>query len=259
VQFRLVQPVLSPLALADVARLRNQMAAAVFGLTERLLARRDPAGPPPQAGYGLLDTLRAAGTLTDCDVPLALIHWTASRGIEFVDMWSVRRGITARGADRRWPWLLGDRLTNEAEALFLQFQEHVDDIASSGESASAIVATDRFVYLPPMGILPLQIGTRLGFDPHAFFGPDVVSRDIAYLDADRLRPLLQESFLHDPIDLSSRTRVQLYLVFENIQAAAAGQPVTPILVFASHTLPYRGVARYGFARWEQSRFAHAVI
>jgi hypothetical protein len=48
-------------------------------------------------------------------------------------------------------------------------------------------------------------------------------------------------------------------VFDNVQATAAGQPVTPVLVFASGTLPYRGVARYGFARWAQGRFAPRVI
>ena len=56
-----------------------------------------------------------------------------------------------------------------------------------------------------------------------------------------------------------RTPLQLYLVYDNTQAAAMGLAVTPTLVFASRTLPYRGVARYGSARWEQSRFAPRII
>jgi hypothetical protein len=257
-QFRLVQPLVNPLVLADLAHLRNRVAGAALGLVDRQIAYRDPMGPPMNA-YGLVDGLRAGGAVTDCDVPLGLLHWTASEGITFVDMWSVRRRPTRRGEDARWTALFGDRVESEAEATFLQFQEHIDDIADSGEDASAIAAVDRFDYLPPLGMLPLQLGSRPGFDPQRFFGPDRMSRDIAHTDGALLRGLLRESFAHDPINLSTPGRVQLYLVFDNVQAAAAGQAVTPMLVFASRELPYRGVARHGFGRWEQSRFAPRVI
>jgi hypothetical protein len=203
--------------------------------------------------------LRVSGAATDCDVPIALLHWTAAEGITFVDMWAVRRRPVRRSADARWPFLLGDRIDAEAEATFLQFQEQIDDIAASGEDASAIAAIDRFDYLPPLGLLPLQIGTRPGFVPLQFFGADVLSRDFAYTDGTLMRSLLRESFAHDPIDLSARDRIQLYLVFDNAQTASSGQPVTPMLLFASGELPYRGVARFGFGRWEQSRFARRVL
>lgn len=258
VQFRLVQPVVNPFVAADRARLRNRVAAVALGLVDRLASYRDPMGPTPQA-YGLVDSLRVAGEMTDCDVPLGLLHWTPSEGITFVDMWSVRRRPTGRGEDARWPLLFGDRVTSEAEATFLQFQEQIDDVAGSGEDMSTIVAADRFDYLPPLGMLPLQLGTRPGFDPQLFLGSDVISRDVAYTDGALLRGLLRESFAHDPIDLSRRTRFQLYLVYENAQATLLGLEVTPMLVFASHTLPYRGVARFGFGRWEQSRFSPGVV
>ena len=258
VQFRLVQPVVNPFVLADRAHLRNRVAGVALGVADRQATYVNPMGPTPEA-YGLVDSLRAAGAITDCDVPLGLLHWTASEGITFVDMWSVRRRPVRRGADARWPLLFGDRVSSEAEALFLQFQEQIDDIAGSGEDASAIVATDRFDFLPALGMLPLQLGTRPGFDPLRFLGADLMPRDVAYTDGALLRVLLHESFAHDPIDLSQRTRVQLYFVFDNVQAASAGQAVTPVVVFASRTLPYRGVARYGFARWEQSRFTSRVI
>jgi hypothetical protein len=258
VRFRLVQPVIDPALLADHARLRNRMAGLALGIDDRQSAYANPLAPiPPQ--YGLSDALRAVGAMGDEEVPLGLLHWNASEGITFVDMWSVRRRVTSKGAESRWPWIVGDRVMSEAEATFLQFQETIEDLAGSGEEVSDIVAAERFEFLPPMGMLPLQIGTRRGFDPQRFFGSDVLSRDVAYTDGRLLRALLHESFTHDPITVAAQERVQLYLVFDNVQATAAGQPVTPVLVFASGTLPYRGVARYGFARWAQGRFAPRVI
>jgi hypothetical protein len=258
VQFRLVQPVVNPQLLADRGRLRNRVAAAALGLGDRRAAFGDPMGLTTGA-YGLVDALLVAGAATDCDVPLGLLHWTPSDGITFVDMWSVHRRPARRGADSRWGMLLGERIDAEAEATFCQFQEQIEDVVAGGEDLSAIAATDRFDYLPPFGMLPTQIGTRPGFDPLRFFGADMLPRDIAYTDGALVRGLLIESFAHDVIDLSVRTRVQLYLVFDNVQAAAAGQAVTPILLFASGSLPYRGVARFGFGRWAQSRFARRVV
>jgi hypothetical protein len=258
VQFRLIQPAVAPELLIDDAHLRNRMARSALGVAERAAASIDPFNLRDPA-YGLIDSLRAANALTDCDVPLALIHWTAARGIGFVDLWSVRRRVTQHSADARWLWFSSDRTRSESEALFLQFQDQIDDIAASGEDVNTIVATQRFDYLPPMGFLPLQLGSRAGFDPQTFFGSEVISRDVASIDADRLRPLLEESLSHAPIELSQQERVQLYLVFENTQAAASGGGVIPVIVFARQSLPYRGVARYGFARWEQGRFAPRVI
>ncbi len=258
VQFRLVQPAVHPDLLADEAHLRNRVAAFALGLTDRIAPYANPMAPT-SGDYGLADALRAAGALTDDDVPIGLLHWTAARGITFVDMWSIRRGLMSRGVDQRWKWLSGDCARSQAEATFLQFQEQIDDIAASGDDASAIAATDRFDFLPPLGILPLSLGSRPGFDVLRFFGSGVVSKDIAHIDGSLLRSLVRESFTHDPIDLSAGEKVQVYLVFENMQAISAGQPVTPIAIFASHTLPYRGIARYGIARWEQGRFGPRVV
>jgi hypothetical protein len=258
VQFRLVQPKIAPEILNDVAHLRNRVAAVALGISERFSTYTNPLAGAA-AEYGLVDSLRDDGAMTDADVPLALLHWTAATGITYVDMWAVRRRVTARGADADWSWLFGDRIRAEAEATFFAFQEHVGDIAASGEDVPTIAATDRFFYLPPIGMLPLQIGTRPGFDVLRFFGADMLPKDIAYTDGTLLRALVQESFAHDPIVLATPQRLQLYFVFENIQSATAGQSVTPVVIFASPRLPYRGVARYGFARWDQARFAPRVI
>lgn len=258
VQFRLVQPAMHPDLLADEAHLRNRIAAFSLGLNDRIAPYRDPM-VPTSGDYGLADALRADGALSDDDVPLALLHWTAVSGITFVDMWSIRRGIMPRGADRRWKWLSGDCARMQAEATFLQFQEQIDNIAASGEDASKIAATDRFDFLPPLGMLPLALGTRPGFDVLRFFAPEVLSKDIAVTDGALLRSLVRESFTHDPILLAAQDRIQLYYVLENMQASAADQAVTPMVIFASRTLPYRGIARYGIARWEQGRFAPRVV
>jgi hypothetical protein len=258
VQFRLVQPALSPDLLADLPHLRNRIAGAALGITERFAPYVDPMAPRP-TGYSLIDGLRASGILDDSDVPLALLHWAAGTGVTFVDLWSVRRRITPRDANSSWRWLLAERTHVEAEAMFLQFQEQIDDLAASGEDVSRIVATDRFEYLPPLGMLPLQLGSRPGFDLARFFGADRLPRDIAYTDGQQLRWLMREAMSHDPLLLSAQQRLQLYLVFENMQASTSGRAVTPVVVFASGTLPYRGVARYGVARWEQGRFAPRVV
>jgi hypothetical protein len=258
VQFRLVQPIIHPDLLADEAHLRNRIAGFALGLNDRIAPYGDPMAPT-SGDYGLADALRASGGLSDDDVPLALLHWTPARGITFVDMWSIRRGIMSRGADRRWKWLSGECARMQAEATYLQFQEHIDDIAASGDDAAKIAATDRFDFLPAVGMLPLALGSRPGFDVLRFFAPEMLSRDIAVTDGPLLRSLMRESFMHDPILLAAQSRIQLYYVRENMQASMAGQPVTPMVMFASHTLPYRGIARYGVARWEQGRFAPRVI
>jgi len=258
VQFRLVQPVVSPELLVDLPRLRNRVAGVALGVTTRFEPYRNPLGAAT-ASYGLVDALRADGAMTDGDVAIGLLHWTASQGITFVDLWSVRRRVTTRGGDTDWAWLYGDRVRAESEALFLQFQEQIADMAASGEDLSVIAATDRFAYLPPFGMLPLQLGSRSGFDIPRFFGTDMLPADIAYTDGAMLRPLAGEIFAHDPISLSERPRLQLYFIFENLQAVDGGESVIPVVIFTSPSIPYRGVARYGFARWNQSRFAPRVI
>ena len=79
------------------------------------------------------------------------------------------------------------------------------------------------------------------------------------MDGTLLRSLVRESFTYDPIVLADSSRIQLYSVFENVNASVGDPTVVPVAVFASHTLPYRGVARFGIARWEQGRLVHRVI
>src|SRR5438093_549282 len=97
-------PVLT--VLPGVAINRNGQTLAL-GLNDRIAPYSDPMAVT-KGDYGLADALRATGDLTDNDVPLGLLHWTAARGITFVDMWSIRRDVMSRGADSRWKWLSGE-------------------------------------------------------------------------------------------------------------------------------------------------------
>ena len=280
VQFRLVSlpvssmPGISPMLrvqltqlmasgnVASLAKLRNLLAHVCFGSEELKEFFRDPFkrvnNTPLYTTYGALDALRAIGSLSDCDVPLALLYW-ATQGIQFVDMWSVRRRLTRRAVTESWPLLVGDRRVSEAEAIFSQFDDHIQDMRTNETNLGAIVALQRFGYLPPVGVLPV-VGTAspAGFNPHTFFGA-LASKDVAMLDGSLLRSLLHDALYHEPIDLSSVERIQLYWIRENRQAIAQQQTAQLVLVFASPTLSYRGVARFGYAQWGLSRFTPAVI
>jgi hypothetical protein len=264
VQFRLIQ---LPLQLEELQRgpqLRNYVAYRFFGPADTGYQQtfNDPFGDGPRE-YGLLAALRQQSCLTDGDVPLALICWTTDGGIEFIDRWAVRRRVTRLTVPDRWNALVGDRRPSEAEAMYLQFQEQVDELRLGDNPLAAAGATDLFAFLPPVGILPVSdVGSPAGFNVDAFFGLRA-SLDVALLDANLLRPLVRESFSHEPIDLMDLERIleriQLYLIRENLLAVQAGQSNQLVVVFARATLPYRGVARFGFAHWDLSRFAAAVI
>jgi hypothetical protein len=260
VQFRLVQLPLTIDELQVGPVLRNYVAYRFFGPADAGYQQtfNDPFGAGTRE-YGLRAALRQQNCLTDADVPLALVCWTSAGGIEFIDRWAVRRRVTRRAVTDRWNALVGDRRPSEAEAMYLQFQEHVDELRLGDNPLASVGVTDLCAFLPPVGILPVSdTGSPAGFNPDTFFGLRG-SSDVALLDANLLRPLVRESFAHEPIDLSVFERIQLYLIRENLLAVQAGQSTQLVVVFASATLPYRGVARFGFAHWDLSRFAAAVI
>jgi hypothetical protein len=268
VQFRLIQidSFLDQNELQDEILLRNRMAYRCFGANQ---TRAFPSNPfsPPLDRYGLLDELRNT-VLTDCDTPLAVIYWTLSGGIEFVDMWAARRRLTSRAHDNRWQWLTSDRRLSEAEAGLLQFEDQIRDILDTESGVDGVVATDRFEFLPPVGWLPIKTPTGLmtiknstvssGFSTQVFFGTRA-SRELALLDAAQWRSLFHDALSHEPVDLRGNERLRLYLIWENVQAVESGAVTQLILVFASPTLPYRGVARFGYSKWDLSRVAPSVI
>jgi hypothetical protein len=257
VQFRLIQLDFTAAELGDSLRLRNLVAFRCFGVTTALAGLADPFGPPLDQ-YGLLDELRP-NRLTDCSVPLAVVLWTAEAGLGFIDLWSVRRKPTQNRVLSDWPSLVSERRSSEAEAMLLQFEDHIQDLRVSETSPASLVANRRFGYLPAAGLLP--VATRAapsGFNPIVFFGERSPSK-IAIMESDSLRDLLHESFYHEPIGLGASEPIQLYAIWENLRAFEAGATIQPAVVFAKHTLRYRGVSKFGRASWSLDRFTSTVI
>jgi hypothetical protein len=171
----------------------------------------------------------------------------------------VRRRIVAPAADDSWPLLVDDRARAESEALFLEFQEHVEDLTTSVGNLQSLAASDRFEFLPAVGILPIiGTGSTRGFNVDVFFGGQTPTH-AEMTDASILRPLLNEGLLHEPIAVDGKERIQLYLLWENVQAVRDGTVGQLAVVFAKDTVPYRGIARFGDAYWKFSRFAETVL
>jgi hypothetical protein len=234
VRFRMVAIPRTPGDLLDPDRFRNRLAHRCFGTDTAARFAGDPFGPTVTQ-YGAIDQLRAGGTLTDCDVPLAAMLWTRARGgIEFIDMWAVRRRLSGRSVAPPWDLVVGDRRASEAEAMFLQFQDQVEDIAANDPNPAAIDARSRFLFLPPAGLLPIKTTTRLrGFDPQKFFGTTAWSH-AATVAGNQIRPLCLEALAHEAIDLSSPERIQVYKVFDTVRRTEAS-----FVAFASPTMRMR--------------------
>jgi hypothetical protein len=257
VQFRLlaVDPFLTNQPRPRPTMLRNFIAYRCFGAGEIQNYLKNPLGFS-LASYGLLDEMRQK-TLSDSDVPLAIIHWT-SDGLEFVDMWAVRRRLTRRTTDEDWTHLIGDRRRSENEAMMRQFADHIVNLEIEETNLRAIQADDYFRYLPPAGLLPIALSReQRGFDLDEFFGPKG-SEEIALLEGDRLRTLLEESLTHLPIDMDADEKIQFYFMRENLEAGEQGQNVQLTLIFTRHSLPYYGTARFGRAELDLSRFAAMI-
>lgn len=255
-QFRLlaIDPFLSGETLPNQQKLRNYLAYRCFGVEETRNFFADPLGFSIKS-YGLIDEMRDS-VLSNSDVPLAIINWT-STGIKFVEMWAVRRRLIKRNDNEDWKQLFGDRRKAETEAMMQQFTDQLDQIERETANLTAIEADDIFRYLPPAGIIPLASSGKKGFDADNFFG-NLGSNEITNTDGDRLRVLLDHAISHEPIDLQANDEIQLYYVRENIQAFDDGENVRKVLVFARHSLPYIGVARFDEATWNGESFSAPV-
>jgi hypothetical protein len=254
VQFRLIQ-----LLAADTsvpAKTRNRVAYQCFGADAVTRFLQNPYGTTSPT-YGLIDDLRPK-YLTDCDVPLAILHWTTDTGLDFVDNWAARRRITERSPDGAWSPLLGDRRRAETEAMLLEFQDQIEGILDGETNLAAISADQRFDYLPPIGWLPVNSFGSTGFDPATFFG-NHSPQEISTISAGRLRDLTAQAIDCDPMPLASTGKIQLYYVWENLKFAGQNSNTQIVLVFATPELPYRGAARFGLAHWGRSKFAAAVL
>jgi hypothetical protein len=240
--------------------LRNALAYECFGTFDDLVMFNDPFGASDPE-YGLVDQMRAAQRLTNCEVPLALIHF-ASGSIAFVDMWSVRRRVTPLSLTGGWTPLVGERFTSEAEARFLQFQAQIEEIRVSFNTSdlAKLHIGEMFRYLPPAGLLPLaQTGTFRGFDIRRFFSQQVTRLTDTfngdYVEAPMVRRILTDSMAYPPIDLSTKEVIWIYNVH---QASMPNRTPLPYVIFASAHMPYYGEPRYNantfnFSRYDQGQ------
>lgn len=255
---------------ASLSRLRNLLAHLCLGTLDTpavivdFFAHLDPARPPTP--HGLLDRITSdeddvdlTTHLNHCDVPLALIYWTPA-GVQFVDLWAVRRRVTRRAPASAGMPALGDRGLAAGEAAFLQFQAQVAHLIRPGVPQSVLDATqarDYFDYLPPVGVLPLTgIGSARGFDYATFFEQIPVS-DPVHIEGARLASLIRQSFAYPPVPTHGEvTMFWLYHIRENQQAltgAGSGGP-QPCLVFSSGYLPFQGDARGDLNRYEYANY-----
>lgn len=258
VRFRLLKLNLSLTELSDQPHLRNRVAYQCFGVDELKLFEQTPFGPR-SAGYGLIDRLRRENQLTDCEVPLALVSWR-DEGIQFVDMWSVRRRIIKPSANGEWDYAIGDRRRAEAEAMVLQFQEQIKEVPTPQLKK----ASETFRYLPPVGVLPLidpmsndqyQKLFNKATDRLTFFSGKTY-RSPVVIEGARVEALMREALAYPPIGLSNGEMVWLYLVRENmeaIQARRANGP-TPFMIFANGHMPFVGEARFDLSKWDYSNY-----
>lgn len=209
--------------------LRNGMAYWIAGrdaAAGRVASLTASATPPPAVPTPL-EALRASGALASCDVPLALLFVT-KRGLEWVDLWAVRRAPVPRVGPEPLSVVSGALPGAEAAAAFLQFRDHAASFLG-GEpplAAGQVKASDWFLFLPPAGMLPVPAGT--GFQPATFFGGRLANGP-APLDSARIPPLLRASLDHAPIDLSATDRAWLYSVSG---PTAPGAP--PALLFSGY-------------------------
>lgn len=253
VQFRLLE--LSSAVIAeinDAARLRNRLAHRCFGSDAQSTRPflNNPFSANATSGH-LIEQLRLDGALTDCELPLAILHWTTA-GLQFVDRWSVRRRITHPSAASQWT-ALSDQRASIGEAMVQQFQEQLAEITSQ---RATVKASDRFRYLPAAGYLPIVgASSPAGFDFRQFFSGQPV-RQPDYISGCQAEALLKLSLTYPPIDLNRKEVIWLYLVTENAQIGDTGgsNGFQLFMIFASGHIPFQAAPRLDLTRWEYGRY-----
>jgi hypothetical protein len=247
-----IDPPITSAELLDENHLRNLLAYKCFGLSDTNAYITDPFGMELKE-YGLLDKLRG-NLLTNCDVPLGVLYWTLTDGIKFIDMWSVRRQLARQSSAGHYAFLQDDRRAAEGEAMFLQFQEQLEDLLRFEANPEALTAKSRFGCLPPIGVLPLNEGGFTGFTISKFFD-GIAHRDPEFIDGALLNALMRGAInfdpiqLVDPIDNDNCEMVWLYSPWQNSWSAAKSG-VQSYVVFSSAHVPHVAKARFDKTRWD---------
>jgi hypothetical protein len=247
----------------QLSQLQNGLAHACFGTDTLATYAANPfAGLPGVSSfdtYGLIDAQRTAGLITDCEVPLAIAYWS-QQGIQFVDMWSVRRPVVTADASNEWPIFSGRRRWAEGLAMFLQFQDQLQALANGTANplaAETALAAQFFMYLPPVGFLPISgIASSVGTNYPSFLSANTY-RGPQFIEGARLPALMCEAFAYPPLNVNDQVMIWLYWLRENIEAVNTGQPSGPnaCVVFANGQIRNFGDPHYDVNRWDYSTYA----
>jgi hypothetical protein len=248
VELRLLELPVPAVTLGNVNHLRNAVAYQCFGAEHLLDVTKDPFGVHEEP-HTLLDEVAA---LTECDVPLAVLYWTATGGIRWVDRWSVRRRVThTRHASHA---LLDDIRLAASEAMIQQFQEQIAALLDAPGNPANLTAADVFTFLPPAGTLPAKITGRPGFEPSQFFAGLTVLGP-RFTEGARVSQLFAEAVRYPPVRLADKELIRLYNIRENRQAIAGSFPITPTVVFTNGHVPTRAGAHFDLAHWSYASYA----
>jgi hypothetical protein len=258
VQFRLlwVNPTLHAGLDVTAPSFRNDLAHRCFGLGTRSSWFADLLRAPARQD-DLLESLRNGG-LGDADVPLALLLITGAASVQFIDMWAVRRPLAPARALDAMASLAAPRRIAVGQAIFLQFQAQVADLAPPAGDLGGVTAIGSFRYLPPVGVIPVIEETDATDAQATKFFKGMTYRGPAFINAARLEGLVRESLCYPPIDPASGELIWLYRVRENrvaIEFPGATPRPRSYLVFASGHLPYRADAQFDIAYWNYSNYA----
>ena len=205
----------------------------------------------------LLSAMDAHG-LASADVPLAIIAFTGTLDVNFVDSWSARRplaisdGLPMAGAGVASS--ISARRISAGRAMLQQFQDHFAELTNNGINLAGVSARTHFHTLPPVGILP-----KIGEEAATLFFSDMTFRGPVHITAAQVEMLLRESLSCPAIRSASNEVIWLYAVAENqieaLRPAADPLRNEPFYVFASGHLPYRADARFNLHRWNYANFA----
>jgi hypothetical protein len=256
VQFRRIQLGMTDAELADESKVRNIAAYKCFGLAAYAAQVTDPYAVSFTVPLNALDALRPR-YLTDCDVPIAVIYWTVSGGIRFVDLWSVRRRLTRLRASSSLPFAVNDGIYAETAAMILQFKEHLDWLGGR-RSLANLVATDVFRYLPPAGLLPLQTGTNDGIQLPQFFAGRPIRTPPRFIEGAEMNATLAQAIGFRPVDLNDPVTLRLYQTRENEHAVQAASAPRRFVLFASANQYPTGNPRFDLYRFDYANYAAGV-
>lgn len=241
---------------AGVSKLRNVVAHLCFDSEERTGARRDPfkrpAGDTNFVNYGALAELRAAGQLSDCDVPLAVVYWS-QQGVRFVDNWAARRL-----ARRQLELDVESLLRSYGYERLLQFQRHLKDLFDSLGALTAVQLQNYFAFVPPAGYFPVTGGkSPRGFSPSNFFKQFTTGQP-TNVSADGFGAILRDSFACPDVSLAAKPVFTVLRLSENAAAVAASTPSSQLYhAFVSRSLDgplvHDGVAGRLYDAWEVYR------